>query len=441
MTGDGLAPHLRASFAPHTHRTRPVPALHLSLAHARAVMLAAQGLDRRPRRRARKADVLAAIRRMGALQIDTIHVVARSPYLVLWSRLGAYDPAWLDQLLAQGKIFEYWSHEACFLPIEDFPLYRHRMLDRSWAGWRYAHALMEKHPDDVARLLARVREHGPVRSSDFEREEKGGTWWDWKPEKRMLEGLFTAGELMIARRERFQRIYDLRERVLPGWDDARLPAPDEVQRTLAASAVRALGIAQARWVADYFRMDRTSTRALPPRMAEEGSLLEVAVEGWKEPAYVHPDHLPTVEAAIAGKIRPTLTTLLSPFDPLVWDRARGREMFGFDYRLECYTPAPKRVHGYFVLPILRRGALIGRLDAKAHRAEGVFEVRALFFEPGVRITERAMADVAGALHECAAWHGTPRVVIRASDPPEAGARLQAALDALAARLHGADASV
>jgi uncharacterized protein YcaQ len=157
---------------------------------------------------------------MGALQIDTINVVARSPYLVLWSRLGAYDPKWLDELLTEGAIFEYWSHEACFLPVEDFALYRHRMLNAESLGWKYSRAWVEAHRAEIERLLEYIRERGPVRSIDFERRDgKAGGWWEWKTEKRALETLFTAGELMIARRQNFQRVYDLRERVLPSWDD------------------------------------------------------------------------------------------------------------------------------------------------------------------------------------------------------------------------------
>lgn len=401
--------------------------LHLSQTAARALALAAQGLDRRPRRRAKKADVLAAIRRMGALQIDTISVVARSPYLVLWTRIGDYEPRWLDALLAERKLFEYWSHEACFLPIQDYPLYRHRMLDHAWAGWRYAHKFMDAHRDDAARLLQHVREHGEVRSTDFERKDTRGGWWSWKPEKRMLESLFTAGELMIARREGFQRIYDLRERVLPSWDDAELPAADEVRRTLVLKAVRAMGIAKAKWVADYFRMDKTSTKRIPDRIADEGALMRVAVEGWKEPAFIHPDHADTAASAATGKLKPVLTTLLSPFDPLIWDRGRASEMFGFDYRIEVYTPAPRRVYGYYVLPILHRGKLIGRLDPKAHRKEGVFEIRALHLEPGVRLTDRMAREVATAIRDLARWHGTPRVELRRTDPPAALPRLQSAL--------------
>ena len=402
--------------------------LRLTEEGARALLLRAQGLDVRPRRRARRADVLAAIRRMGALQIDTIQVVARSPYLVLWSRLGDFDPRWLDELLAEGALFEYWSHEACFLPVEDFPLYRHRMLDAASMKWKYSKALMETRRDEVQRLLDTIRERGPVRSADFERRDgKAGGWWEWKPEKRMLESLFTAGELMIARRERFQRVYDLRERVLPGWDDARLPSLAETRRALVLKAVRALGVAKARWVADYFRMPKRGTPALPDRLAQEGELLRVEVEGWSEPGYVHPDHRGAAEEAAAGRLRPRLTTLLSPFDPVVWDRARGRELFGFDYRLECYTPAPRRRYGYFTLPILRRGALVGRLDPKAHRREGVFEVRSLYLEPGVRASSGLVADLARALRESAAWHGTPEVVVRHAGTPGLAGRLGEAL--------------
>jgi uncharacterized protein YcaQ len=406
-----------------------VTTLDLTPEAARALMLAAQGLDRRPRRRATRHDVLAAIRRMGALQIDTISVVNRSPFLVLWTRLGDYDPAWLTGLLAEGAVFEYWAHEACFLPVEDYPLFRTRMLDPSWMKWRFSHKVMEKHADTVTRVLHAIREHGPVRSADFEKPAGHGpsAWWGWKPEKRILESLFTAGELMIARRDGFQRVYDLRERVLPGWSDAALPSREAVHRALVLKAVRALGVAKAKWVADYYRMAKKETPALVRRLASQGELLEVRVDGWKEPGYLHPDHHGLALRAAAGEARPTLTTALSPFDPIVWDRARASEMFGFDYRLECYTPAPKRVYGYFTLPILRRGALVGRLDPKAHRREGVFEVKAIYLERGVRVTNGLVADVARALRECAAWHGTPRVVVRRSDPPRLGEMLSAEL--------------
>jgi uncharacterized protein YcaQ len=403
--------------------------MHLSHTAAQALMLAAQGLHRRPQRAATKADILEAIRRMNVLQIDTIHVVARSPYLVLWSRLGDYQPAWLTDLLAEGALFEYWAHEACFLPIEDFGLYRYRMLGAEEMGWRYAREWAAQHHDAIDQMLAYIREHGPVRSSDFERTDgQSSGWWEWKVEKRVLETLFAAGELMIARRHNFQRIYDLRERILPGWDDAQIPPIEEVRRTLALKAVRALGITSARWVADYFRTSQRDTAPLLPALAAEGALIEAHVEGWQQPGYIHPDNQALAADAAAGTLVPELTTLLSPFDPLVWDRARALAVFGFDYRIECYTPAPKRRYGYFTLPILWRGQLIGRLDPKAHRKEGRLEIKALHLEPGVPVTEELVADLAGALRECAAWHQTPTVDVCWSDPPKLAAQLQRAIE-------------
>ena len=400
----------------------------LRLTEARALLLAAQGLLRRPAKKATKRDVLRAVRRMGALQIDTINVVARSPYLVLWSRLGDYEPRWLEELLAEGEIFEYWSHEACFLPAEDYPLYRHRMLDAESQGWHYSKAWVEAHRLEVEALLAHVRARGAVRAADFERTDgKAGGWWEWKTEKRALEMLFTAGELMIVRRQNFQRVYDLRERVRPAWDDGQLPSNEEVGRELALKAVRALGVAKAAWVGDYFRTNKRETKAIVEALAAEGSLLRAQVEGWGEPAYVHPDNRKLLREAAAGSLEPELTTLLSPFDPLVWDRARARALFGFDYRLECYTPAPRRLYGYFTLPVLRRGALVGRVDAKAHRREGVFELKSVHVEPGVVVDEGLADDLASAARECAAWHKTPEVRVVAAEPKKFAALLRKAV--------------
>jgi len=394
------------------------------------MLLAAQGLLAPPGP-AGKADVLAAIRRMGALQIDTIHIVARSPYLVLWSRLGAYQPRWLDELLAEGAIFEYWSHAACFLPIEAFALYRGRMLERRsptgrWGAWAEANAGV------VARVHERVRDGGPVRSADFARSDgRAGAWWDWKPEKNALELLFDQGHLMIARRDNFQRIYDLQERVLPGWDDANLPPAAEVRRHKLLDSVRALGLTPARWVADYFRLPKQGVAPLLAALTAEGLLHAVTVSGWDGPAYIHPDHMALAERAAAGELAPARTTLLSPFDPIVWDRARAEELFGFHYRIEVYTPAERRAYGYFTLPILHRGRIVGRLDPKAHRDRGLFEVRAVHLEPWAAPDEALVAGLADAIAGCAAWHGTPEVTVGRSDPPELAPALRVALAARA----------
>jgi uncharacterized protein len=407
---------------------KPHAELQLSASAARLLHVAAQGLLRRPRRRATKADVLAVIRRMGVLQLDTISVVARSPYLVLFSRLGAYEPCWLDELLADGALFEYWAHEASLLPIEDYGLLRHRMLEPARLGWKYRPEWVHENRHEVERVLDWIRARGAARSADFERRDgQPGGWWEWKPEKRALEALFTAGELMVSRRQGFQRVYDLRERVHPTWSDDALPSREEALQALVLQAVRALGVTTADWVADYYRTERRATACRVRELAAAGELLETRVDGWDHVAYVHPDHRELAGQAAAGALRPTLTTLLSPFDPLVWDRNRAATLFSFDYRLECYTPAAKRRYGYFALPVLRRGTIVGRLDAKAHRRTGEFEVRSFHLEPGVRPSTALIMDVSRALRAAAAWHVTPNVVIRRTEPGSLRHALQSTL--------------
>src|SRR5215211_3502230 len=393
--------------------------MRFSRVAARALLLAAQGLDAPPERPATKGDVLGCVRRMGVLQIDSIAVVARSPYLVLWSRLGSYEPRWLDDLLSEGALFEYWSHAACFIPSEDYGLYRRFMLE----GREKTRTWMSAHPEEIARVLERVREGGEVRSAEFERTDgRAGGWWEWKPEKRALEHLFAAGELMISRRENFHRVYDLRERVLanalPGWEDALAPNEQEVRRALALKAVRALGVAFARWVPDYFRTPKKGAAGLLEELVEEGSLLRASIEDSGEPAYVHPDNAGVAEKILSGGLQPSVTTLLSPFDPVVWDRARALELFGFDYKIEVYTPAARRRYGYYSLPILHDGTLVGRLDAKAHRKQNVFEVKAIHLEPDTPVNDGLVAGIAGTLRDCATWHGTPEILVRCSDPLE-----------------------
>ena len=264
-----------------------------------------------------------------------------------------------------------------------------------------------------------------MRSAEFENKNRPpGGWWNWKEEKDALEALLLTGEVMIARRQNFQRVYDLRERVLPGWDDAALPSSEEVRRTLTLRAVHALGIALPAWVPDYFRQPK---KGMPQRLEALAARGPAACasrwRGSKDRLTSIPTGIRCSKQAASGSREPTLTTLLSPFDPLVWDRQRARELFDFDYTIECYTPAAKRRYGYFTLPILHRGRLIGRLDPKAHRAQGLFEVKALHLEPGVPVSEELVADLAAVLRRLAAWHGTPELVVRQSDPPELAALL------------------
>ncbi len=396
------------------------------------MQLAAQGLLLAPERAATRLSLRRCLERMQLLQIDTIHVVARSPYVVLFSRLGSYPTEWLDQALASAELFETWAHEACFAPIQHLALHRsyNQQTRRHW-GIARGEESHEKQRAQLDALLAHIAANGPVKSSDFERGDgQSGGWWGWKDEKRWLEALFAKGELMVARRQNFQRVYDLAHRVCPAIKTMALPAAAEVHGRFIEKAILALGVTQARWVHDYFRLKpRLKDADLDPLVAQ-GLLRRVQVQGWSVAGYVHAAHAGLLKKALTGKLTATHTTLLSPFDPLVWDRERAAVMFGFDYRIECYTPQAKRTYGYFVLPILHRGQLIGRLDAKAHRALGVFEIKALFLEPAIEINDASVVELAQALTRCAVWHGTPQVKVTRTAPPALRARLRQALSQL-----------
>jgi uncharacterized protein YcaQ len=409
----------------------------LSITQARAVHLAAQGLLQSPARKASRSALLRSIERMALLQIDTIHVVNRSPYLVLFARLGNYPPVWLEDALAQGQLFETWAHEACFAPRADLLLHRayNRSSRRHW-GLTSAVVNQTVQRPHLDKLLAHVHTNGPVKSSDFKgNDTRTSAWWGWKDEKRWLETLFASGELMVARRENFHRVYDLTERVaseVHGAEASGAPSDELVQLAWIEKTVTALGITQARWIHDYFRTKPRLRDADLDALVDSGVLLRVAVDGWASPGYVHRTNKALLTKAVKGKLQATHTALLSPFDPVVWDRERAATLFDFDYRLECYTPEPKRVHGYFVLPILCCGELIGRLDAKAHRAQGVFEVKTLFAQPDMRWSDEQVASVARAIANFAAWHGTPVVTLTKAQPAALVKRLRSALASHAA---------
>jgi uncharacterized protein YcaQ len=377
---------------------------------ARNLALHAQKLDHFPKKLAIKESVAAAIRALGLLQID---IVARAPYFMLFSRLGSYDPVWLNELLAEKTVFEYWAHAASFLPIEDYPYHRRMMLEKLRHPCYYQ--WYEKNKSECDKLLAHVHANGPVRSADFERQDGlKGQWWNWKFEKDALEYWFCAGELMISRRDKFQRVYDLRERVLPDWNDNDAPAINETMRFFVKESVRALGIARRDWVADYFRLSKKTVSETLTKLLEDGVLIEVSVETWPDPAVMLNADLPLLKDR-QKKLTPTLTTLLSPFDSLVFDRKRTKQLFDFDFTIECYLPPAKRKYGYFLVPVLHRGRLVGRADVKAHRKEGVFEVKGLFWEPGTSIDEQIHTAVMDAIQRCADWHGTPEVLIQKTE--------------------------
>lgn len=383
----------------------------LSLRAARNLHLAAQGMLKKPRRRARPEDILAAVSRMSLLQIDTINIVARSPYLVLFSRLGPYPLHWLDEALARGELMEYWAHEACFLPRSDFALVRHRMLNPQNMGWKYRPEWMAEHAAEIAQLIEHIERNGPVRSADFEHPRKGASgWWEWKPHKKHLEGLFTAGKVMVVERRNFQRVYDLTTRVLPHWDDSvHLIERAQAEMKMLENSARSLGIFRADWLADYYRLRKVDVRPLLQAWLQAGQIIAVDVERLG-PMWLHQALLPLLEQAQAGKLSATHSAVLSPFDPVVWDRRRAEQLFDFSYRLECYTPAEKRRYGYFVLPLLHQGALVGRMDAKMHRQRQQLEIISLYLEEGVKPTAGLRSGLQNAISDFARWQGAEQVL-------------------------------
>ncbi|WP_421531813.1 winged helix-turn-helix domain-containing protein [Lelliottia amnigena] len=389
-----------------------MPLPHLSLQSARNLHLAAQVLLKKPRRRAQPSDILSTIQRMSLLQIDTINIVARSPYLVLFSRLGDYPSQWLDDALSRGELMEYWAHEACFLPRGDFGLVRHRMLAPEKMGWKYRQEWMHENANEIEQLIEHIHENGPVRSADFEHPRKGTSgWWEWKPHKRHLEGLFTSGKVMVVERRNFQRVYDLTQRVMPHWDDARdLLDQTAAEAIMLENSARSLGIFRTQWLADYYRLRQPPLKSTLERWQENQRVVQVDVETLGE-MWLHADLLPLLPLALDGKLSASHSTVLSPFDPIVWDRKRAEQLFGFTYRLECYTPAPKRQYGYFVLPLLHKGQLVGRMDAKMHRKTGVLDVIALYLEEGVRASSALEKGLFSALNQFATWQGAKRVTL------------------------------
>lgn len=391
----------------------------LSLQQARDLMLTTLGLAKPPRRKPSKVDVLNTIRQITVLQIDTISVVARAHLHILWSRLGNYNPDWIEELRCEGSLFEYYAHAMCFIPIEDYPIYRRHMLNPPQTRTNID-AVWEA---ENIELLNQIREHikmnGAVRSADFEHSEKGSAWWDWKKEKVALEHLFYRGEVMVSERRNFQRVYDLRERIHPGWDDQNTPSYEDAIRAQVLKAAKALGVAKPDWLASYYYLLKKHVQKLLPDLVREGDLIPVEVAGFeKQPFYVHHDNAQTLQLALEDRLKATHTSILSMFDPLVTDRSRTRELFGFDYLIECYTPAPKRVYGYFVLPILRKGKLVGRMDAKAWRKEKRLEVIHLFLEPRVKPSRSLAADLAQTLSQYASWQGLSAVEITQTTPSE-----------------------
>lgn len=382
----------------------------LSIGEARRAALAAQqflGRGGTPRNARALADLVG---RLGVVQIDSVNVLIRSHYLPIFSRRGAYPCALLERTAYdQRLLFEYWGHEASFLPVELYPLFRWRMDDaRSGVGtWGRLRRYATSHQSLVTAVIEQIRERGALGASELTDAGKSkGSWWGWSQGKEILEWLFWIGDVTTARRRNFERLYDLTERVLPESVRA-LPVPsrEQAQRELMLIGARAMGVATARDLRDYYRLPAKDAAARLSELVEQGRLLPVSVEGWKHQGYLH--H----EAKIPRAAQATeVAALLSPFDSLIWERQRTERLFDFHFRLEIYTPIHKRLHGYYVLPLLIGDRIVGRVDLKSDRQSGRLQVKGGSVEAGVK-ARQVVAPLARLLGELTQWLGLEKFAV------------------------------
>jgi uncharacterized protein YcaQ len=407
------------------------------LAALRATVLHTQRLTSLARnsRRPLADQIVDLVTALGYVQVDTLHVVHRAHDLTLWSRLGRYRPADFHQLIysdGHRRLYEGWGHAASIMPLEHYRLQRWRS-DRTVS---YNPAFREWVRKDanrklMTRILERVRAEGGLRVGQFEAEgerDQSREWYQWRPSKMALEALFARGDLMVSKRVHFQRVYDVRERVLPDWVDACPVDPDQARRACLEHAAKALGVFDPRHLTLYAYMRATPARSLVRSLMEEGVVVPIqgestaGVRTWM----IHRDNLPLLERAADGDIKTERTTFLSPFDSLFWAWGRDQLLFGFQHRMEFYKPAAQRVHGYFSMPILHRDRLVGRFDPKLDRASGVLRLDALYLEPGVKPDADLVTDVAKAMRDFMAWHGAKELRVGKSKPAGFGKKLTGA---------------
>ena len=383
-------------------RARPE---HLSRAQARRVALAAQGFLDRPHARPTAATVERTVRRTGVLQVDSVNVLQRAHLVPVYSRSGPYDTAILERAAGRRprRLVEYWAHVQALMPVDLWPVMRHRMDDYRARRGKWGARVP---PADAAALLAAVADRGPSTARELDdgaarsREHWG---WNWSAARRGLDFLYLVGDLAIAgRTPSFEPVYDLPERVLPpAVLAAPTPTREEAARELVRRAARSHGVASAQCLRDYYRMSAADAGAAVAALVEDGELVPVTVEGWRRPAYLHRDaRLPR---------RVDARTVLSPFDPVVWERARTEALFGFRYRIEIYVPAAQRRHGYYVLPFLLGDRLVARVDLKADRRAGVLMAPAVHAEPDA--PAGTAAELAAELRRLAGWLGLSDVAV------------------------------
>jgi uncharacterized protein YcaQ len=382
--------------------------VRLTPLQARRIALAAQGFGRaRPAASIAARHVSAVIDRLGLFQIDSVNVLQRAHYLPLFSRLGSYDVELLHRAAGRAprRLFEYWAHEAALVDVRLWPALQWRMADAS-GMWGGVQSLADEKPEVVARVLDEVRTRGPLTARDIEQDvvNTRDRWgWNWSEAKRALEFLFYTGQVTAARRNgAFERLYDVPERVLPP-DIIAAPVPD-VQAAhvdLVRHAARALGVGTAQCLRDYFRLAPGPTATAVDELTATGELLPVTIDGWRRPAFLH------AEGPKPKRIE--RRALLSPFDPLIFERTRTEQLFGFRYRIEIYVPAAKRVHGYYVLPFLLGDNLVARVDLKADRSAGILRVLSAWAEPDAPAA--TAAELAAELAEMAEWLGLSAVQV------------------------------
>jgi uncharacterized protein YcaQ len=392
-------------------------AYSLSVDQARRIALAAQGFGTSRRDNGTRIDrrhFAALFRRLGLIQIDSVNVLVRAHYMPAYSRLGPYPMRLVDAALrpgAPGQLFEYWGHEACLLPVELHPFLRWRM-ERARDGkdiYKGLARFARERRDFIDTVFQVVRDEGPLSAGELEqrlggKSDRKGSWWGWSKYKGALEWLFWGGLVSTAARRNFERVYDLPERVIPSEILNRpTPLEAEAQRELIRVAVRALGVGTEADLRDYFRLNPQDSQRGVRELAEASELVEVQIEGWRQPAYAAPPlQIPRRKAVAA---------LVSPFDPLVWERRRTERLFDFHYRIEIYTPAPKRQFGYYVLPFLLGPQFVARVDLKAEREAGILLVHAAHAESGVDHEQVGQA-LMGELRLMARWLGLGGVEVR-----------------------------
>ena len=404
----------------------PVPA-RLTLAAARRIALAAQGFGRpRPGRPPSVNQIAALVSRLGVLQLDSVNVFSRAHYMPIFSRFGPYDRARLDRIAGHGtgpidrRLVEYWAHEASLIPVESHHLFRWRMADVQSQAWGSIARIARDQPELVADTYDLVDREGPIRARDtgaVRPPPRAGHMWNWHEGKVALEYLFFTGRVAAARRVNFERLYDTAERVLPAEVRERpTPSVADAQRELVRVAARALGVATEPDLGDYFRLPRAASKLRVAELVAAGELIPVEVQGWSAAAYLWP--------AARRPRKVSARALLSPFDSLIWSRQRTERLFGFRYRIEIYTPAAQRVHGYYVLPFLLGDALVARVDLKSDRQRGTLLVQGAFGEPGID-SGAVAGELAEELRLVAGWQGLERVSVgRVGDLAQAlGAQL------------------